>query len=487
MTNTPMHRIAALTVLTVLTCMTTAGCSGSATRSAPHGGSTQVAADTHQVTLRLGTDDGPETPGAQQIKHFAGEVARRSGGAVTIKPVWHADGGQPHWDQYVARMVMDGRLDLAMVPSRAWDDVGVESLRAMTAPFLVTTDSLTAKVVSDKGMVRRLTSGLPAVGVSALGLYPEGLRHPFGFHGPLRGAADYRGGVFRTAWSRGTNAMFASLGATTTDKLADTSSMVGAESSYRLSPAGVATGNVTFYPKVNVLVIDDKARQGLTNNQRHVLENAAGVTQAWVLKTLPTDGEAAATFCQETGKIASASQSDIDTLRAATRGVLGDLRKDPATATLINEIQSLAAGDPTVAPVTHCPKDKATTPSLVNGRFAFTMTSAQAIAAGVRDQDKIDENAGKYVVALHDGDWQITQVYTSGPKTGTTFHGTGGYTLSGHRLTWFWSHEPGEWTKVDVAVHKDGSLAFTAIHDGGDAQAQALSNAWFTHWPRTKD
>lgn len=480
-----MNRVVALTVLTVLGCVSTAACSGSATGSAPSGGPARAAADAHQMTLRLGTDDGPDMPGAQQIKHFVGEVARLSGGAVTIKPVWHADGDQPHWDQYVARMVIDGRLDLAMVPSRAWDDVGVDSLRAVTAPFLVTTDTLTAKVVSDKDIVRQLTSGLQAAGVSALGLYPEGLRHPFGFHGPLRAAADYRGGVVRAAWSRGTNAMFASLGARTTDHVADTSAMVGAESSYRLSPAGVATGNVTFYPKVNVLAINDDAREGLTRSQRHVLQAAADATKAWVLRTLPTDADAAATFCQESGKIDSASQNDIDTLRAATRSVLGDLRKDQATSTLIGQIQALAASDPTVAPLTHCPKGTAAASSLVNGSFAFTVTAAQARAAGVSDQDKIDENVGTFVVTLHDGGWQIEQVYTSGPKTGTTFHGTGAYTLAGHRLTWLWSHEPGDWTKVDVAVRKDRSLAFTAIHDGGNAQTQALSEAWFTHWPRT--
>ena len=102
MTNTSMNRIgvlAVLAVLTVLACVTTAACSSPTTRSAPHGGSTRAAADAHQVTLRLGTDDGPDMPGAQQIKHFAGEVARLSGGAVTIKPVWHADHGQPPWGQ----------------------------------------------------------------------------------------------------------------------------------------------------------------------------------------------------------------------------------------------------------------------------------------------------------------------------------------------------------------------------------------------------
>jgi hypothetical protein len=42
----------------VLACLTTTACSGSATRSAPHGGSTRATADAHRVTLRLGTDDG---------------------------------------------------------------------------------------------------------------------------------------------------------------------------------------------------------------------------------------------------------------------------------------------------------------------------------------------------------------------------------------------------------------------------------------------
>ena len=124
---------------------------------------------------------------------------------------------QPHWDQAIATMLMDGQLDLAMVPSRAWDDLGVTSLTALTAPFLITTDTLTQEVLADEDLVGQLTAGLHDIGVEALALYPEGLRHPFGFDGPLRGADDYEGGVVRAAWSRSTNAMFEALGATTDD------------------------------------------------------------------------------------------------------------------------------------------------------------------------------------------------------------------------------------------------------------------------------
>ena len=65
MTDMPINRIAALTVLTVLAWMTTAACSGPNTESAPHGGSARAASDAHQVTLSLGTDDGRGFPAAQ--------------------------------------------------------------------------------------------------------------------------------------------------------------------------------------------------------------------------------------------------------------------------------------------------------------------------------------------------------------------------------------------------------------------------------------
>ncbi len=490
MRTNPRTHLAALAALAVVA-GGTAACSGSDKSSSDattgQGGTTAEPAsepspDPESITLRLGTDDGPDAPGAQQITHFADEVASRSGGAITIEPVWHADHDKPHWDQVVAGMVIDGQLDLGMVPSRSWDDLGVTSLQALTAPFLVTTDTLTAAVVSDDQLTGQLVSGLPSVGVSALGLFPEGLRHPFGFHGPLRGAADYRGGIVRAAWSRSTNAMFKDLGASVTDALADTSTMIGAESSYRLSPAGVATGNVVFYPKVNVLVIDDDARAGLTDEQVAVLDDASDATKAWVLDTLPTDAASAATFCAEAGRIGSASQADIDSLVAATAGTVAHLRADPTTAALIDEIQALAASDPAPDRPTACPSEQASGQSLVNGTFTVTMTADEAAAAGVTDQGVIDENAGDYVLTLADGTWTEEQKYTSGPKTGTTFHGTGGYTLTGTRLKWFWGHEPGAWTEADVAVQEDGSIVFSSIHDGGDAQAQALSEAFFTTW-----
>jgi hypothetical protein len=380
-------------------------------------------------------------------------------------------------------MLFDGRLDLAMVPSRAWDDLGVTSLRALTAPFLVTTDTLTRTVVADPALTKQLTSGLPAVGATALGLYPEGLRHPFGITRPLLGVGDYRGGVIRVSWSRTANAMFEALGARTVDEEPGNTAMAGGESSYRLSPAGVATGNVVFFPKVNVLAARTALRDRVGADRWAVLQSAANATGTWVATTLPTDQQAAQTFCAEAGKIVAATPAQLDTLIAATQPVISSLRQDPTTAALIDAITALKPNDPTPQQVTSCATAPAADAS-INGTFTFTLTPEQARKAGVTDQGVIDENTGDFVMTLSDGNWTMDQVYATGPKAGTTYHGTGGYTLSAGHLQVFWSHEAGQWTKVDVTVRADGSLSFTHIQDGGGAQTQALSESWFTSWPR---
>jgi hypothetical protein len=119
---------------------------------------------------------------------------------------------------------------------------------------------------------------------------------------------------------------------------------------------------------------------------------------------------------------------------------------------------------------------------MVNGRYATALSADQLKAAGVTNADTINENAGDYVVTFADGTWQFEQTYAVGSKAGTTVQGTGGYTLTGNRLKWFWGHEPGAWTESDVTVAYDGSLDFVNVDDGGDAETQLVSELFFAHW-----
>ncbi len=200
----------------------------------------------------------PKTaPAADQIRWDAGRVADLTDDAVKIKPVWLAAGDIPRFETAVAQQAKDGELDLALVASRAWDTLGVESLTPLNPLFIVNTDELVAEVVT--GPVKEsLLAGLNDAGVVGWGLWPEGLRHAFGFGSPLNAPAEYAGTLIRPAHKETTVEMFRALGADMTHGAVDPGEQRGAESAYRLAPAGEATANVVFYPKINSLVVNDK-------------------------------------------------------------------------------------------------------------------------------------------------------------------------------------------------------------------------------------
>ena len=194
------------------------------------------------VTLRVGTDDVPGRPAADQIEEFARAVAERGDGSIVVEPAWHAAGDTSDWDQAVARLVTSGDLEMGFIPARAWDTEGVTTLRALNTPFLITTDALVDEIVSNDGLTGELMSGLDAAGVVGLGLFPEALRHPFGLEAPLLGPDDYQGAVIREPTSATTTAMFEALGATANDDEPDPATHTGAESEYQFAPPATATG-----------------------------------------------------------------------------------------------------------------------------------------------------------------------------------------------------------------------------------------------------
>ena len=117
----------------------------------------------------------------------------------------------------------------------------------------------------------------------------------------------------------------------------------------------------------------------------------------------------------------------------------------------------------------------------------MTNTAEEFRDAGVTDKAKIDENAGDYTITLEDGSWQHTQVYSQGPSAGDTYVGSGDYTYEDGRLTWYWSHEPGQSTKANMSIAKDGSLTFTNQADGEGPVFVLMSRVHFDQWKRVGD
>lgn len=449
---------------TVATLLVAGGCSSAGSDETAGSDSAGEAAAAPTVTIRVGTDDSPGRPAADQIEHFAERVQELSEGTIEIEPVWSANDGGPgdDWDQRVARKVIAGELDGALVPARAWDTEGVETFRPLHAPFLVDSHELLAEVISGS-LADRMLDGLDGSGVVGLAILPEGLRHPFGVDEPLLGPGDYDGAVLRVPTSATSQALFEALGAQTNDDSLDRAVHDGVESGLVLKPGGIATGNVTFFPKANVLVLNEETMEGLADADREVLVQAAANTLSWAVESFPSESSLAEAFCASGGVIVHASDTDVRTLQEATTSVLAAIRADSReNAEALDEITALKGSLPTAEPPPPCgePPETAATgeESVLNGVYRFEL-SADEIRAAVpsASQHMVDINVGTWTMFLEDGSFRLEH---QGLTEDTVDEGT--YRVEGQRVGFFFADstapETVDWSRAD-----DGSLTLEIV------------------------
>jgi TRAP-type C4-dicarboxylate transport system substrate-binding protein len=436
------------------------------------------------LVLRLATPDRQVDATGPQVAHFAEEVARRSGGTIRIDPVWDVTpNGAHNWDQTVARGVAHGTWDMGLVPGRAWDVLGVDSLRALNTPFLITSGAA-LQAVLDSGLRGDLLAGLPEAGVTGLDLFPDQLRHPFGYDRALLGADDYTGQSIRAPTSDTVSEVFAALGATTTDDDPDSVRQRGDESSYSLAQGHIATGNVTLYPKTDTLVVRTAVRDRLRNDQWSLLHEAAAATRDWLFARDPSDQAAAAAFCNQGGAIVTATAAQLSGLKQAVAPLVARLRRNPSTGRLIDAIGDLVDGLPAEPSLTSCPRrvpsaDDAQLQAL-NGTYVTTVTEKQLRDAGEHDPQQLRENSGHITWVLDGGRWTYHQVashYIARPDD------SGRYTYRDGLFTFYWDAGPGDWTKARLQVARGGSIRFRDVVDG-HPENQTVSEGYFREWTR---
>jgi TRAP-type C4-dicarboxylate transport system substrate-binding protein len=412
------------------------------------GGGDKAGGSGGQVTLRVGTDDTLGRPSAAAIQEFARQAKALSGGRIRIEPVWQAAGGAaPSWDQRVARKVTDGDLDMGMIPARAWDTEGVTTLRALHAPFLVDSDALVAKIATSDlaaGMLR----GLGRAGVVGLALVPEDLRHPFAFRKPFVSLRDFAGRTIRTPRSNVAYSLIRRLGAKPDDitGLAFTrgvhdASVAGAESAYALASTlptihAIATGNLTLFPKVDTLVVNERAWSKLTAHERATLHRAARRTVDAVLKTRPAEAEAAKQFCRQGGEVVLAKPADVSAVIAAARPVYAELERDPSTRAQIRRIEALKQQVPAGPAPAPCkgPQGGGATPlnaagpSVLDGIWRANPTYEEGRKAGL-SRETAAEEMGVETIRMQGGhyDWRWRARVGAKRCPGT-------YTIAGNRV-----------------------------------------------------
>jgi TRAP-type C4-dicarboxylate transport system substrate-binding protein len=344
----------------LLVALAIAGCSGMALGDKAGGGEPPI-------TLTAGSPDPEGTPGTEALRHFAAEVSDLTGGRVTIQVLWSASDG-PDVEADLIRRVRDGELDLGWVGSRAWDGQGIVGLSALQAPFLVNDYSVMDAVMTSE-LPGRMLARLDGIGLKGVGLYPDQLRHPFGYRKPFLTLRDFTGTALRVPTSQVSDAVISALGATPLHldgnafgEAIDSGTLDGAESSIgnvMMGNAGILptgaymTMNLTFYPKLQTLFAASDHYSSLSADTRSALERAAGSTLAYLLSQDLEQGDVAA-FCEVGGHLVNSTPADLEEIAAATEPVTRSLEADPTVADDITRIRELKASA-TPAPLTVCP------------------------------------------------------------------------------------------------------------------------------------
>jgi TRAP-type C4-dicarboxylate transport system substrate-binding protein len=321
-------------------------------------------------------------------------------------------------------MVTTGDLDMGVIPARAWDTEGVTTLRALHAPFLVTSEPQLARISRDP-VAGELLAGLDRAGVVGLALVPEGLRHPFGFRHPLLSQRDYAGQTIRTPRSDVAYSLMRAFGAQPNDMTdaqfsrgALDGTIAGAESSFALALSSMrtatATANVTLYPKADTIVVNRQAWDALNDEQRDTLREAAGRARDRAIETNVPDADGARRYCEQGGRVVQATPDDVALLRGAAALVYLRLERDTRTKALIGRLRAVAreAGTPPAAPAACEPRAETALaatgdPHELDGVWRASVSYDEGVRAGLR-ADVAAHELGLQTIRMDGGgyDWR---------------------------------------------------------------------------------
>jgi C4-dicarboxylate-binding protein DctP len=468
--------VAMAAVLAVSGCTVSAGggdavASPDANASAPAPSMDKAGVRPVPTTLRLGTDDVPGAPAVDQIMAFADAVNEISGGQLVIDPVYDANGAQGlgSWDQLVARKVVSGDLDMAVVPARAWDTEGVLSLRALQAPFLVTSDALSASIATSD-LAGEMLAGLAKVGVTGLALAPENIRHLL-WYGPAPQSLDEFDGLpIRSPRSATSYALLEALGAkpddfTGTESFDDivaSGRPAAAESALALAgrlPGGTTViGNLPLFPKVNSLVINTKVFERLSESQQDWLRAAAKQMVAFATSDMPDTTGYAETYCRNSGTIVLADDAFLSDVRRAAQPVYDDLERDPTTKSLIEQIRALA--------------------EQIGAHPAEVAACSPADTTPLPTQASTTTGSGVFPEGIYRKDVSVQELLDAGVDRPTAYN---------HAGTWTLNFRDGDFAAPDCPnstyVVADGRITVTLGPSGdgcGDAAGKVLFNAGWT-------
>jgi TRAP-type C4-dicarboxylate transport system substrate-binding protein len=294
-------------------------------------------------------------PGDLYIGEWVQAVERLSHGAVRIEVRGGWRRGEVLAERRALGDVRAGRVDLAHIPARAWDTLGVNSLQALEAPLLVDSLWLQERVLMDP-LGASMLAGVRRAGVEPVALLPGLSRRPVGVSGDLLGPGDYRGTTIGLRPSAVHEATLRALGARPVRVAAGgrLHGLDGTEADlasmdfdrYDLQ-ARSTTADVVLWPHAMTLVMNRAAWRRMDARAREVLRQAPQAAVGPVVQRVENfERGGAQSLCDRGFSLARAGASRIAALRRAVEPVYRQLARDAATRRALERIRALKATAP---------------------------------------------------------------------------------------------------------------------------------------------
>jgi TRAP-type C4-dicarboxylate transport system substrate-binding protein len=411
-----------------------------------HGGSDKAGGNAARkaTVLTLALPFGQPT----EVNGFAEEVSRLSQGTmrIAVTPRWRS--GQIAYENGLIADVRAGKTDLGGAGSRAWDSVGVNSLRALGAPLLIDSYALQDRVLGSP-LIPEMLHGLTRLGLVGLGVLPSEMRRPLALTHALLSASDYVGRKIGVQQSLVASSTMRALGATPVwfargsiaqfDGIEYTVSDI--QGSGYDGPGKYLTANVVLWPRPIVLFANRAAFARLTPAQRRILKQAVANDRTAETRAMVsaerTDTEI---LCgRRQLRFVTASPADIAALRRAVRPVYAQLERDPQTRRFIAEIRALRAR--VAAPTAKVPSCHAGASVSAPAR-ATPLDGAYAVTVDPRDlpaSQRLPEAYGSWQIVLDRGRFRFRQ--RSG---GADWVGLGRVRVVGDEMRWTFDFA-GDW------------------------------------------
>jgi TRAP-type transport system periplasmic protein len=356
---------------------------------------------------------------------WANAVERLSDGSIRVRISNSWRQGESNYEQATVRDVRRGKVALAAVAARAFDEIGVTSFQPLVAPMLIDSLELERRVLRDD-VARQALEGTEKLGLAGLALLPMELRRPVGLTRTLGPLKDYAGARVYTREGQAARATFEALGARPVHLPKEEwfESVDGAEiglGGVRYAPEAARddaaiTSNVVLWPQPMTIVMNGEAFADLSERQQTALREAVGEAFGPESRSVSVlANEDRDVLCRLGAKFVEATPSQVDELRAAVQPVYRLIERGAGNAEALARIRELKSdADPDSLT---CPEGQTTAAGAGGGAAKLkgtytTSFSEQELADSpeLSDPGEVnDENWGDFTLRFSGGRFRLTQ------------------------------------------------------------------------------